>query len=169
MVPCGLASTSSKYRQTRPLLNKTDTRHRQGSFQFSTGICRMVVMVSYCCYFQNPSILQNDFTTRYDLVLYSGGNEFMSRSLEWTYKIKKQKEAKSDPWKTPIGTSYIHLQRHVLKVGKIIHLNWRSVLRLLSEMLVETSVPPYLRDLPLPIPIWGVRGWDNASPLSLNL
>lgn len=28
----------------------------------------------------------------------------------------------------------------------------------------DKCTPPYLRDLPLPIPIWGVRGWAAAAP-----
>ena len=52
----------------------------KGGFQCLISVCWMVVMVSYCYYFQNPRNLQNYFTTRYDLVLYFWGE--MNSSLE---------------------------------------------------------------------------------------
>lgn len=53
----------------------------------------MVVIVSYCCYFQNPKNLQNYLATRYDLVLYFLGE--MNSHLEvWSEHIRSRSSKK---------------------------------------------------------------------------
>lgn len=49
----------------------------------------MVVIITYCCYFQNPRNLQNYFITRYDLVLYFLG-EMNSYLKVWSEHIRQE-------------------------------------------------------------------------------
>lgn len=94
-----------------------------------------------------------------------GRNEFMSKTQEWTNNIKKKKPKPThrrlqyEEDKFIFKDIYEKLGNNSSELGKCI--------RLWSKVNVETSISPYLRDLP--IPIQGVREWATASHLSQNL
>lgn len=99
-----------KIQKARPSLNKTYTQSMAGRGSvlnkcLLNGCNGILLLLFFFFFFQNLRNPQNDFTTRYDLVFYFLG-EMNSCLKAWSEhtKIKKQKEAKGNPRKTPIWT-----------------------------------------------------------------
>lgn len=100
-VSCGLDTTSSKYRKRgHPWIRHT-LNPWQGEVLFSISVCWMVVMVSCYCYFFFFSESQESAEWFHHKIwpsfLFLGGNEFMPKSLEWTYKDQEAKRSQRQP------------------------------------------------------------------------